>query len=123
MNRQMKIKAAKAEQKQQKIDAGLVSELFPTVQEIAVSMKYNQTGVLEPLSRTVNFAPGSSAIFKASCLCSECIEGRFDFTQIITTMVGNHKTISRGKINCDSCTAPECLDVDYSITIKYAQTK
>ena len=77
----MKIAAAKAEKKQQRIDAGLLSELFPKVIEISISMVYSQTGVLEPLSRTVNFFPSSYAVFNVSCLCSECIEGGFDFAK------------------------------------------
>jgi len=120
MNRRVRMATAKAEKKQQKIDAGLMSELFPKVSKITISMTYAQTGVLEPLSRTVNFLPGSSAVFRVSCLCSECEEGGFDFTKIIKTMVAERKTASKGKIDCESCSAPECTDVAYSITIKYA---
>jgi len=120
MNRRAKMTAAKAEKMQQRLDAGLVSELFPKVTEIVISMQYSQTGVLEPLSRTVNFFPGSSATFKVNCLCSECVESGFDFTKIITEMVKTHKTGSKGKIDCESCSAPECSDVAYSVTIKYA---
>ncbi len=123
MNRRAKITAARAEKKQQRIDAGLVSEVFPKVAEIAISMMYSQTGVLEPLSRTVNFFPGSFAVFRVNCLCSDCVEGGFNFTKIISNMVKNRKTTAKGKLGCDSCSAPECLDVEYTITIKYAQMK
>jgi hypothetical protein len=115
--------AAKAKEKQQRIDAGLVSELFPKVTEIAISMLYNQAGALKPLSRTVNFSPDSAAAFKLNCLCADCIEGRFDFTKIISAMVKTRKTVSKGVISCDSCPAPECSDAAYSVTIKYAQMK
>ena len=120
MNRRMKLLAAKAEKKQQRIEAGLLSEVFPKVKEMTISMIYSQTGVLQPLSRTVNFAPGSFAIFKVNCLCSECLEGGFNFTRIIKSMVRNSKNVSKGKINCDTCSAPECIGVEYIITIKYA---
>ncbi len=120
MNRRAKISAAKAERKQQKIEAGLVSELFPKVAEIAISMVYSQTGALEPLSRKINFFPGSSAVFRINCLCSECVEGGFDFTQIISAVVGARKTAAQGKISCERCSAPECSDVEYTITVKYA---
>lgn len=123
MSRRMKVAAAKAEKKQQRIDAGLLSELFPKVKEISISMIYSQTGVLEPLSRTVNFFPSSYAVFKLSCLCSECLEGGFDFTKIISAMVGTHKTALKGKISCEGCSAPECSDVEYTATIKYAALK
>ena len=123
MSRRMKVAAAKAEKKQQRIDAGFLSELFPKVIEISISMIYSQTGVLEPLSRTVNFFPRSYAVFKVNCLCSECLEGGFDFTKIISTMVSTHKTASKGKISCESCFAPECSDVAYAVIIEYAKVK
>ena len=123
MTRRAKMTAARAKEKQQRIEAGLVSELFPKVTEIAISMLYSQAGALKPLSRTVNFFSGSSAIFKLNCLCSECVEGRFDFTEILGAMVRTRKTVSKGEISCESCSAPECSDVAYSVTIKYAQRK
>ncbi len=123
MSRREKITAAKAEKKQQREEAGFVSELFPKVVKIGITMTYAQTGVLEPLTRTINFSPNSYAIFKVNCLCSECIEGGFDFTGIISSMVKARKTTSKGAINCDDCSAPECSNAAYSITIKYAVTK
>ena len=123
MTRRAKMTAAKAKEKQQRIEAGLVSEIFPQVTEIAISMLYSQAGALKPLSRTINFSPESSATFKLNCLCSECVEGRFDFTKIISAMVGALKTVSKGEISCESCTAPECSDAAYSVKIKYAQIK
>ncbi|MGO9014106.1 MAG: hypothetical protein ACLQF0_03915 [Dissulfurispiraceae bacterium] len=123
MSRREKIMAAKAEKKQQREEAGLVSELFPKVVNIGISMTYAQTGVLEPLTRAINFSPNSFAIFRVNCLCSDCIEGGFDFTKIIRSMVRAGKTALKGKINCDDCSAPECSDAAYSITIKYALTK
>ena len=119
MNRREKMTATKSEKVQQRIEAGLVSETLPKVTKIAISMQYSQTGVLAPLSRTVNFFPGSSAIFKVNCLCSECVEGVFDFTKIISAMVKTHKAISKGEISCESCSAPECSDVSYSIKMEY----
>ncbi len=121
MNRREKMTALKAEKKQQKVEAGLVAELFPKVAEIAINMRYSQTGVLEPLSRRVNFIPRSSAVFKINCLCPECAEGGFEFTKIISTMVETRKTAAKGKISCESCTAPECSDVEYTVAIKYTK--
>jgi len=115
--------AAKAEKKQQREEAGLVSELFPKVVNIGIMMTYAQTGVLEPLTRAINFSSNSFAIFRVNCLCSDCIEGGFDFTKIIGSMVRAGKTVLKGKINCDDCSAPECSDAAYSITIKYALIK
>ena|SRR5208337_166035 len=123
MSRREKMTAAKAVKKQQREEAGFVSELFPKVVTIGITMTYAQTGVLDPLTRAINFSPNSRAIFKVNCLCSECIEGGFDFTEIISSMVRARETVSKGEINCNDCPAPECSDAAYSITIKYALTK
>ena len=121
MPRRAKMMTAKAKEKQRKIESGLVSELFPKVTEIAISMLYSQAGVLKPLSRTVNFSPDSAAAFKLNCLCADCVEGMFDFTKIISAMVGARKTTSKGEISCERCAAPECSDAAYTVTIKYGQ--
>lgn len=118
MNRRAKAAAAKAEKKQQKLESGTVSDIFPKISKISISMKYSQTGVLDPLLRVVNFTRDSAAIFKVSCLCAECPESGFDFTKIIKTMVKDKKTTAKGVISCDNCAAPECADVAYTVTIK-----
>lgn len=123
MSHRSKMIAAKAKEKQRRIEGGLVSDLFSEVAEIAISMLYSQAVEEKPLSRTVNFFPGSSAVFKLNCLCADCAEGKFDFTEIISAMVKNRKTVSEGKISCEHCSAPECSDVAYSVVIKYAQMK
>ncbi len=119
MNRRAKLAATKAEKKQQKLEYGSVSTLFPKVSKITISMKYAKTGVLDPLSRMVNFTRDSAAIFKVSCLCSECPDSGFDFSKIIKTMVKDQKATAKGAISCENCPAPECADVAYTTTIKY----
>jgi hypothetical protein len=113
----------KAEEKKRKAEAGLVSDLFPKVTEISISMLYSQAAEEKPLSRNLNFSPGSSAVFKINCLCADCVEGRFDFTKIINEMASARKTASKGVISCEHCSAPECSDVAYSVMIKYAPLK
>ncbi|HMK59900.1 MAG TPA: hypothetical protein VK452_01985 [Dissulfurispiraceae bacterium] len=119
MSRKVKMTAAKAEKRQQKIDADILSDVFPKVKHISINMTYNQTGVLEPLSRAINYYPGSAAIFRMHCLCSDCVEGGFEFSKIIKSMVKARKTVLKGKIGCDSCSSPECADVSYIIQVKY----
>ncbi|KAF0177501.1 MAG: hypothetical protein FD164_2357 [Nitrospirae bacterium] len=119
MNSRVKVAAAKAEKKQQKLESGTLSEVFPKVSIITVAMRYAKTGVLEPLTRTVNFTRDSAALFKISCLCADCPESGFDFSSILKTMVTGHKTSAKGTINCENCPAPECSDVAYAVTIKY----
>ena len=101
MKRRAKMTAAQAKEKQQRIDAGLISELFQKVTQIAISMLYSQAGESKPLSRTVNFFPDSSAFFKVDCVNRECVNGGFDLTQVITGMVNKHKETAKGKLSCE----------------------
>jgi len=124
MNRKIRGSAAlRADKRQQKIEGAAISDLFPTVSGIAISMLYQKTGVLDPLVRKVNFTPSSLAALKVSCLCADCAESSFDFNGIIKKMIKARSTASKGTIDCDNCSAPECSDVAYSITIKYVKAK
>ncbi len=123
MSRRVKMTMPKTDREQQKSEAGRLSEVYPKVTKIVINMRYAQTGVLDPLSRIINFYPDSSARFTVTCLCSDCIEGVFDFTKIIRSMVRTRKTVSKGAISCESCSSPECSDVAYSVNIKYSQMK
>jgi hypothetical protein len=111
--------AAKAEKKQQKIDSGLMSSLFPDVASIVISMEYKQKGIREPLPRTVNFYPGSYAFFKVDCLSKECVEGGFDFTHIMNRMVRSKSKTSQGEINCDGSSAVNHSSIVYEVAIQY----
>lgn len=121
MNRRAKAASAKAEKKQQTLESGAISALYPKVAKITISMTYAQTGVLEPLARVVNFLPDGAAFFKISCLCADCPESRFDFTKIIQSMIKAQKTSAKGTVSCENCTSPEHEDVAYVVTIKYRQ--
>ena len=121
MNRKMKMSIAKADKKQQNIDAGILSARFPEISSIAISMVYRQVGVLEPFHRTVNFFPGSYAVFRVNCLNEGCIEGGFDFSKIITTMVRDLKNVSAGTLSCTGCSpGADFSDVAYEVNIRYA---
>lgn len=119
MNRRVKAASAKAAKKQQSLESGTISALFPKVTKITISMKYAKIGALEPLLRIVNFTPDSAAILKVSCLCADCPDSGFDFAKILKTMVKGHKTTAKGEISCDNCSSPECSNVAYTITIKF----
>ena len=120
MNRKMKMTMAKAERKQQEAEAGIVSAHFPEVASVVVSMTYKQMGVLEPFQRTVNFFPSSYAIFMVNCLNEGCVGGGFDFSRIVTTMVRDLKSVSRGKLRCKGCgPSADFSNVVYEIAIRY----
>ena len=121
MNRKMKMSMAKADKKQQNIEAGVMSARFPEVASIVISMTYKQVGVLEPFHRVVNFFPGSYALFKVNCLNEGCVGGGFDFSRIINSMVRDLKNVSKGELGCKGC-APgtDFSHLSYEVTIRYA---
>ena len=113
--------AARKESQQRKIDAGFVRDQFPEVADIVVSMMYHLRGPQKSFPRVINFFPESYAFFRITCLTKDCIEGGFDFTQIITGMIRNHRQSAKGDIRCEgdghSSSQPT---VDYEVAIKYA---
>jgi hypothetical protein len=112
---------ARAERLQQKIDAGYMSAHFPEVSSIVISMTYNQRGIGSGLPRTVNFFPGSYALFRITCLSKECVDGGFDFTHIITAMIGNRKKTAKGELGCEgNGPSPDHSTIAYEVAIQYA---
>ena len=79
--------------KQAKIDAGLVSERFPTVAGIVIGMTYYHNAENPILmQRTVNIFPTSNAFFNMECMIKTCEGGGFDLTW--WTVDGGGGTIS-----------------------------
>ena len=111
--------AVRLERKQRKIDAGFMASLFPEVESISINMVYSQKEILQSLPRTVNFFPTSSALFRVDCLSKECIEGGFDFTRIINSMVEKRKIKSRGELGCEGGPAVEHSAIVYDVAIHY----
>ena len=113
--------AARTERLQKKLDAGFVSAHFPEVASIGISMIYNQRGIAKALPRTVNFFPGSSALFRVNCLSKECVDGGFDLTQVITAMIANHSESAKGDLNCEG-NGPSAghSTIAYEVAIQYA---
>ncbi|MCL5024171.1 MAG: hypothetical protein M1497_12550 [Nitrospirae bacterium] len=113
--------AARAERLQQRLDAGSVATHYPEVASIVISMTYNQRGIAKSLPRVVNFFPGSSALFRVTCLSKECVDGGFDLTRPITGMIRNRKEALAGELNCegDSPSADHSTII-YEISIRYA---
>ncbi len=111
--------AVRAERKQQKIEAGFMSSLFPDVASINISMVYSQKGIRQSMQRTVNFFPASYAFFKVDCLSKECVEGGFDFTDIISSMVRGHKASSNGELGCEGGPVADHSAIVYEVAIQY----
>ncbi|MGO9954207.1 MAG: hypothetical protein ACLPN1_18630 [Dissulfurispiraceae bacterium] len=111
--------AARAEKKQQKIESGFMASLFPGVASIVINMVYSQKGIRQPMPRTVNFFPNSYAFFRVDCLSKECVEGGFDFTRIITSMVGSRQHTSNGEFGCEGGPAEDHSAIVYDVAIQY----
>jgi hypothetical protein len=110
----------KQEMMQQRRDAGSIETNFPEVASIDMNMTYNQKGT-KSILRTFHFTPGSYAFFVVNCLRKDCVDGGFDLTQVITTMVRNHRAEVKGALSCkgtDSSTNHS--DIVYEVSIQYA---
>lgn len=112
--------AARTERQQQRLEAGPVSTHFPEVESIVVSMVYSQRGIQKSLPRTVNFFPGSYAFFRVACLSKDCVEGGFDLTQVITSMIGSRKKAAKGDISCEgNGPSSDHATIAYEVDIHY----
>jgi len=111
---------ARIERNQDRINAGFVSKHFPGVANIVINMMYKQKGA-KTLRRTLNFCPGSYAFFKVSCLSDDCVDGGFDLTQIINTMIRNHSNTVKGELDCDdSGPRADHANIVYEVAVQYA---
>lgn len=107
------------EKMQQRIEAGSMTERFPEVANIIVTMMYKQRGI-NALLRTVNFSPESYAFFRIGCLSKDCIDGGFDLTQVITTMIRNRKETTKGNLGCEgNDLSAGHSDIAYEVVIQY----
>ena len=111
---------ARIERNQQKMDAGFVSTHFPEVANIVISMMYKQKGIANPIDRTLNFFPGSHAFFRLDCLSDDCVDGGFDLSQTINSMIRNHREAAEGELGCDdSGPRPDHSNIVYEVAIQY----
>ena len=113
--------AARTERLQQRVLAGFVSAHFPEVESIVISMMYNQSGIAKSLPRTVNFSPDSSALFRIDCLNKDCVDGGFDLSQVLNSMVRNRREDAKGQLSCEGNGASaDHSGIVYNVAIKYA---
>jgi hypothetical protein len=113
--------AARREKSQQKLESGLISELFPKVSSIVIDVK-NSYGKINPITvlRTLNFWPNSYAYFNIECLSKGCLDGGYDLDQVITKMVRSHKDSGEGELICDGNNlSSDHSNILYKINIRY----
>jgi hypothetical protein len=119
--------AAKMELKRQnKFAAGLISEQFPEVTDIAIHMTYYQNGINPLLMvRKVNIFPTSFAYFKMDCMIKGCEGGGFDLTPVVKGMVKARAKVKKGALDCqgklEAVTAGHAR-VEYEIAIRYKKS-
>lgn len=109
--------------KQNRLDAGLLSERFPNVSGIVIHMKYYRQGIIPLLMvRTVNFSPDGYAFFHMECVIKGCTDGGFDLKKVITGMVKNRKKSYKGKLACAGKSKeldPNHANIEYEISISF----
>ena len=109
----------KQEMMRQRREAGSVAIRFPEVASIIMNITYNQKGSISIL-RTFHFTPSSYAFFTVNCLRKECIDGGFDLTKVITTMIRNRKVDAKGALSCKGTDSPTShSDIVYEVSIQY----
>ena len=105
------------------LSAGLVSERLPGVTCIVLNMTYYQR-TADPIlmKRIVNFFPTDYACFRMDCVREECINGGFDLTPVVTSLVKNRKKSIKGKIVCNGKSETLRLghaSIAYEVSIQY----
>jgi hypothetical protein len=113
----------RAERRQQKIDAGLLSERYPHISSIIITMDYYQKGAgAVSMKRTVNFFPGSNAYFLMECMRNDCINGGFDLEPVISRMVKGSAKSEGGELLCPGNNASGHTRINYKVAIQYDDT-
>ena len=111
---------AREERKRQVLAAGLVSERFPDIASIVVTMNYSR-GSFAAVLRTLNFYPGSHAFFRISCLGEGCDDGGLDLTNVLQRMIRGHIRSAKGELSCDNRdSAIVHPSVNYEVAITYS---
>lgn len=123
----MSYKPSYREKQEQKknlmLAAGLISDRFPSVSNIACKLTYYQRTV-DPIlmERTINFSASSYALLHMNCLRDGCAEGGFDLTPVIKGLVKNRKTSGMGRIPCHGTQhtlGPDHAVLAYRVNIEY----
>ncbi|MCL5024332.1 MAG: hypothetical protein M1497_13400 [Nitrospirae bacterium] len=113
--------------RQNRLATGPLSERFPQVSGIMISMTYYQKGVNPVLMlRTIHLLPSDSAYFNMECMIKGCVDGGFDLTPVVTNMVKARKKTGKGRIECLGKTENHTGDhasVEYEIGIRYERSR
>ncbi|NCO84310.1 MAG: hypothetical protein COZ31_08270 [Nitrospirae bacterium CG_4_10_14_3_um_filter_44_29] len=115
--------AERLERKQQKADAGIMSERHPDVASVIIFMNYYHGSSAQVImQRTVNFFPGSATYFNMECMKRDCIDGGFNLEPVIAKMVKGRLKSAKGELACAGKDSPGHARIGYKISIKYNNT-
>ncbi len=123
-NKQRNDHAARTNFKKQMNEAaGLVSDRFPSVAGMIITMNYYQGSVKSPLMiRTVNIYPTSYANFKMSCMTKGCNDGGYELSAVLEKMVKTQTKMSKGSLLCSGKTDTPSnghAHIEYEAVINY----
>jgi hypothetical protein len=110
-----------------KQDAGIVSERYPNVSGIKLSMTYyhnSENPIL--MQRTVNVFPTSYAYFNMECMVRGCETGGFDLSSIIKKQIKQKKKSAKGKIVCKGKIGEQSTDhahIAYEVNVSFKRSK
>ncbi|UCH81300.1 MAG: hypothetical protein JSW20_01490 [Nitrospiraceae bacterium] len=109
---------------QQRTDAGVIADRFPTVEGMVINMTYYHNAENPILmQRTVNFFPESHAFFNLECMIKGCEKGGFDLKRIISKQIKDKKKVIRGEMSCKGKSGDLPANhstIDYEINITYS---
>ena len=116
----LSIREQMQEKMKQKHEAGSIATHFPEVAKIVMKMTYSQKGS-NSIRRTFHYNPSSSAFFIINCLRKDCVDGGFDLTKVINSMIKNHTVETKGELTCKGTDSLiNHSDIVYKITIHYS---
>ena len=123
-NQQRNDHAARAQLKKQMNEAaGLVSDRFPSIAGMIITMSYYDGSVKSPLMvRTVNIYPTSYANFKMTCMTKGCNDGGFELSTVIEKMVKSRTKMGKGSLLCSGTDGAHSnchAHIDYKAVIEY----
>ena len=108
------------DRKRQMLAAGLLSDRYPNVASIVVTMSYGR-GSHSAVQRTLNFYPGNPAFFKISPLGDADDDGGLDLTPFIHRMIGSRQRSGKGAFKGDHKDPAQVKpSVDYEVAITYS---
>ncbi len=102
--------------RQQEIEAGLISEKFPTVKKIRLEVEFHDATGARVQRRCRDLPPEAYALFDMKCPLDST---PLDLKNIVTRMVHDRETKKRGELKCAGSQTETSHNASYHIDIDY----